>query len=35
MMVNYLYRLNDIEKNHERFAKNGFVAASSGVRGLL
>lgn len=35
MMVNYLYRLNDIEKNHERFAKNGFVATSSGVRGLL
>ncbi|RVU34993.1 malonyl-CoA decarboxylase [Hwanghaeella grinnelliae] len=35
MMVNYLYRLNDIEKNHERFAKSGFVATSSGVRGLL
>lgn len=35
MMVNYLYRLNDIEKNHERFAKNGFVATSSGVRSLL
>lgn len=35
MMVNYLYRLSDIEKNHERFAKNGFVATSSGVRGLL
>jgi malonyl-CoA decarboxylase len=35
MMVNYLYRLSDIERNHERFASDGTIAASSQVRSLL
>lgn len=35
LMVNYLYKLSDIEKNHERFAQNGHVTASSAVKGLL
>jgi malonyl-CoA decarboxylase len=33
-MVNYLYELDDIEKNHEAFANQGAVAASSAVRKL-
>src|SRR3954452_23834427 len=35
IMVNYLYRLEDIEKNHEAYANQGEVAASSAVRRLL
>jgi malonyl-CoA decarboxylase len=35
IMVNYLYRLEDIEKNHEAYANQGTVAASSSVRKLL
>jgi len=35
IMVNYLYRLEDIEKNHEAYANQGTVAASSAVRRLL
>jgi len=35
IMVNYLYRLEDIEKNHEAFANQGAIAASSAVRKLL
>jgi malonyl-CoA decarboxylase len=35
IMVNYLYRLEDIEKNHEAFANHGEVAAASAVRKLL
>ncbi len=35
LMVNYLYRLEDIEKNHEAYANQGTVAASSSVRKLL
>jgi len=35
IMVNYLYRLDDIEKNHEAYANDGTVAASSAVRKLL
>jgi malonyl-CoA decarboxylase len=35
IMVNYLYRLDDIEKNHEAFANDGEVVASSAVRKLL
>jgi len=35
LMVNYLYKLSDIEKNHERFAQNGHITASSAVKGLL
>ena len=34
MMVNYVYRLNDIEKNHEAFFAEGKIAASSTVRKL-
>ena len=34
MMVNYLYRLGDIEANHEAYRGEGRVAASSAVRGL-
>ncbi len=34
-MVNYLYRLDDIEKNHEAYANQGTVAASSAVKKLL
>lgn len=35
MMVNYLYDLNHIEKNHEQYRSNGEVAVSSSVRKLL
>ncbi len=35
MMVNYLYKLDDIETNHERFADRREVVAASGVRKLL
>ena len=35
IMVNYLYRIEDIEKNHEAFANQGEVAASSAVKKLL
>src|SRR5579871_285163 len=34
MMVNYLYRLADIEANHEAYRGEGRVAASSAVRSL-
>jgi malonyl-CoA decarboxylase len=35
VMVNYLYRLEDIEKNHEAYANDGEVVASSAVKKLL
>jgi malonyl-CoA decarboxylase len=35
IMVNYLYRLEDIEKNHEAFANRDEIAASSAVKKLL
>jgi malonyl-CoA decarboxylase len=35
IMVNYLYRLEDIEKNHEAYANQGTVAASTAVKKLL
>jgi malonyl-CoA decarboxylase len=35
IMVNYLYRLEDIEKNHEAYANQGEVTASSAVKRLL
>jgi malonyl-CoA decarboxylase len=35
IMVNYLYRLEDIEKNHEAYANDGDVVASSAVKKLL
>jgi len=34
-MVNYLYDLDFIEKNHESFAQNGEIAVSSSIRKLL
>jgi malonyl-CoA decarboxylase len=35
IMVNYLYRLDDIEKNHEAYANQGEIAASSAVKKSL
>jgi len=35
LMVNYLYDLGDIEKNHEIFAEKGPVVASNAVRAFL
>ena len=35
VMVNYLYDLDEIEKNHEAFANQGEVMASSAVRRML
>ncbi|HPF58957.1 MAG TPA: malonyl-CoA decarboxylase [Candidatus Competibacteraceae bacterium] len=35
MMVNYLYKLNDIEANHEAYRGEGKVTISSAIRSLL
>ncbi len=35
MMVNYQYRLSEIDSNHERYKGNGQVMSSSAMRGLL
>jgi malonyl-CoA decarboxylase len=35
IMVNYLYRLDDIEKNHESYANRDEIAASSAAKKLL
>jgi len=35
VMVNYVYNLNDIEKNHEAYRANGKTTSSSAVRELL
>ncbi|SON57906.1 Malonyl-CoA decarboxylase (MCD) [Hartmannibacter diazotrophicus] len=35
LMVNYLYKIDEIETNHEAYAAKGEVAASSAVRKLL
>lgn len=35
LMVNYLYELRDIERNHETYANSGTIAASKAVRSLL
>ena len=35
LMVNYLYDLDDIEKNHEAFAEGRTVVASNNVQRLL
>jgi malonyl-CoA decarboxylase len=35
MMVNYLYRLSEIEANHEAYRGEGRVAASSAIRNML
>jgi malonyl-CoA decarboxylase len=35
LMVNYLYDLDEIERNHEAFVNNAHIAASSAIRKLL
>ena len=35
LMVNYLYDLDEIERNHEAFVNRGQIAASSAVKKLL
>ena len=35
LMVNYLYEVKEIERNHEAYANEGVVAVSRGVRALL
>ena len=35
LMVNYLYPLDEIEENHEAYARDGRVAASHAVRRLV
>ncbi|MDH3673008.1 MAG: malonyl-CoA decarboxylase [Gammaproteobacteria bacterium] len=35
LMVNYRYKLSDIEKNHETYSASGEVVASSAVKSLL
>ena len=35
MMVNYLYDLDYIERNHEAYAQNRAIAASSGVKRMV
>ena len=35
IMVNYLYKLNEIESNHESYKGEGKIKASSAVRGLV
>ena len=35
LMVNYLYDLDDIEKNHEAYAEGRTVVASNAVQRLL
>ena len=34
MMVNYLYRLDDVEQNHEMYVRDSKVAASREIRRL-
>jgi malonyl-CoA decarboxylase len=35
LMVNYRYRLGEIEKNHEQFAESGHIAVSPAVKRLM
>jgi malonyl-CoA decarboxylase len=35
MMINYLYRIGDIDANYQAYAENGEVAASGAMRALL
>jgi len=35
IMVNYLYKLSEIDANHEAYSGAGEVAMSSAVKGLL
>jgi malonyl-CoA decarboxylase len=34
MMVNYVYRLDEVEQNHETFVREGGIAASHGIKKL-
>jgi malonyl-CoA decarboxylase len=34
-MVNYLYKLDEIETNHEAYSASGKVAVSGDVKGML
>ena len=34
LMINYLYKLSDIDDNHEAYTAKGRVAVSSGIKGL-
>jgi malonyl-CoA decarboxylase len=35
IMINYLYRLSDIEANHEAYTAEGMIAASTQIRALI
>jgi malonyl-CoA decarboxylase len=35
LMVNYLYKLADIEQNHEAYRSKGKITATAAVRRLL
>jgi malonyl-CoA decarboxylase len=35
IMINYLYKLSEIEENHERYTDEGRIAASTQLRSLL
>ncbi len=35
MMINYLYKMDRIEGNHEAYSSDGTIAASSSIRGLM
>lgn len=35
LMINYLYKLSEIERNHESYSGHGKVAMSAGLRGLI
>ena len=35
MMINYLYRLSDIEANGEAYSAEAKIASSSAMRGLV
>ena len=34
VMVNYLYRMAEIETNHEQYTGEGKIAAASAIKGL-
>jgi malonyl-CoA decarboxylase len=34
MMVNYVYRLDEVEENHEAFVRDGTIAASHAIKKL-
>jgi malonyl-CoA decarboxylase len=35
MMINYLYKVEDIPRNHEAYVGNGEIPASAAVRALM